>query len=159
MPEIQQIIEGLNCFKSHQHKCAECPWNPRPGMLYPYGCIKGQIDIAEAAQELLREKSCAVGSEAKCSDAISRSALLASYDAAHKGPPGGARKLIEDAPTLDVMSVVRCKDCTHCAIWEDGKGFTCEYNEMEYYAPHYSAETYFCGNAVRKEEEEHENHA
>lgn len=85
--------------------------------------------------------------------------LLSAYDAAHKGPPGGARKLIEEAPTLDVMSVVRCKDCMHCAIWEDGKGFTCEYNEMEYYAPHYSAETYFCGDAVRKEEEDHENHA
>ena len=31
-------------------------------------------------------------------DLISRTALLAAYDAAHKGPPGGARKLIEEAP-------------------------------------------------------------
>ena len=34
-------------------------------------------------------------------DRISRSALLAAYDAAHKGPPGGARKLIEEAPGVD----------------------------------------------------------
>lgn len=42
-------------------------------------------------------------------DLISRSALLAAYDKAHQGPPGGARKLIEDAPD----AVVRCKDCKH----------------------------------------------
>jgi len=42
-------------------------------------------------------------------DLISRSALLAAYDKAHKGPPGGARKLIEEAPAV----VVRCKYCKH----------------------------------------------
>lgn len=42
----------------------------------------------------------------KKNDSISRSALLAAYDAAHKGPPGGARKLIEEAPGLDVAPVV-----------------------------------------------------
>ena len=35
-------------------------------------------------------------------DMISRRALLAAYDAAHKGPPGGARKLIEEAPTIAI---------------------------------------------------------
>lgn len=34
------------------------------------------------------------------SDCISRAALLAAYDAAHVGPPGGARKLIEEAPAV-----------------------------------------------------------
>ena len=42
-------------------------------------------------------------------DLISRSALLAAYDKAHQGPPGGARKLIEDAPE----ALVRCRDCHH----------------------------------------------
>jgi len=42
-------------------------------------------------------------------DLISRSALLEAYDKAHKGPPGGARKLIEEAPE----AVIRCKDCKH----------------------------------------------
>jgi hypothetical protein len=36
-------------------------------------------------------------------DLISRAALLAAYDAAHKGPPGGARKLIVEAPTVDAV--------------------------------------------------------
>ena len=47
-------------------------------------------------------------------DRISRSALLAAYDAAHKGPPGGARKLIVEAPAIDAVPVVRCKNCRKC---------------------------------------------
>ena len=39
-------------------------------------------------------------------DTISRSALLAAYDAAHKGPPGGARKLIEEAPAVVLKAQV-----------------------------------------------------
>ena len=36
---------------------------------------------------------------------IDRDALLAAYDAAHKGPPGGARKLIEQAPAIEAVPV------------------------------------------------------
>ena len=36
-------------------------------------------------------------------DLISRKALLKAYDKAHKGPPGGARKLIEEAPSVSVQ--------------------------------------------------------
>lgn len=39
-------------------------------------------------------------------DMISRSALIAAYDAAHKGPPGWARKLMEEAPAVDAAPVV-----------------------------------------------------
>ena len=39
------------------------------------------------------------------SEYIEREALIAAYDAAHKGPPGGARKLMEDAPAADVVEV------------------------------------------------------
>lgn len=42
---------------------------------------------------------------------IDKDALLAAYDAMHKGEPGRARKIIEDAPTVDAVLVVRCKDC------------------------------------------------
>lgn len=34
-------------------------------------------------------------------DLISRKALIAEYDRVHVGPPGGARKLMEDAPAVD----------------------------------------------------------
>lgn len=36
---------------------------------------------------------------------IEREALIAAYDAAHKGEPGGARKLIADAPAADVAPI------------------------------------------------------
>lgn len=38
-------------------------------------------------------------------DLIYRNDLLAAYDAAHKGPPGGARKLMEEAPAVDAIPV------------------------------------------------------
>jgi hypothetical protein len=39
------------------------------------------------------------------SDLISRKALIAEYDRVHIGAPGGARKLMEDAPTVDAVEV------------------------------------------------------
>ena len=64
------------------------------------------------------------------SDLISRKALIAEYDRVHIGPPGGARKLMEDAPTVDAVEVVhgRWVDefggkyanpkyiCSHCTL-------------------------------------------
>lgn len=46
-------------------------------------------------------------------DLISRKALLDAYDKAHQGPPGGARKLIEEAPDALVM----CKDCKNACVY------------------------------------------
>ena len=53
------------------------------------------------------------------SDLISRSALIAEYDRVHKGAAGGARKLMEDAPAVDAVEVVRCKDCKHYRKYSD----------------------------------------
>lgn len=44
-------------------------------------------------------------------DLISRAALIAEYDRVHVGEPGGARKLMEEAPAVDAEPVIRCKDC------------------------------------------------
>lgn len=45
-------------------------------------------------------------------DLIDRQALLDAYDAAHEGPPGGARKLIEEAPS--VKMVIQGWQCPVC---------------------------------------------
>ena len=37
---------------------------------------------------------------------IDANALIAEYDRVHIGAPGGARKLMEDAPTVDAVEVV-----------------------------------------------------
>ena len=52
---------------------------------------------------------------------IYREDLLAEYDRVHIGEPGKARKLIEDAPTVDAVEVVRCKDCKQ---WCRNSGIT-----------------------------------
>lgn len=46
-------------------------------------------------------------------DLIDRKELLVKYDYYHEGEPGKARKLIEAAPSVDAVEVVRCKDCGH----------------------------------------------
>ena len=43
-------------------------------------------------------------------DLVSRSSLLAKYDKEHEGPPGRARKLIEDEPPAQ-SEIIYCKDC------------------------------------------------
>ena len=58
---------------------------------------------------------------------IEREALLAEYDRVHVGAPGGARKLIEDAPAADVAPVVHgwwvggaydfC--CSACGVYQN----------------------------------------
>lgn len=54
--------------------------------------------------------------------------LIAEYDRVHIGPPGGARKLMEEAPTADVVEMKhgewlpqivlgqRAWDCSECKI-------------------------------------------
>ena len=49
-------------------------------------------------------------------DLISRKALIAEYDRVHIGPPGGARKLMEDAPAVNPLP---CK--IGDTVWASGK--------------------------------------
>lgn len=73
---------------------------------------------------------------------IDADTLVAAYDTAHDGPPGKARALILNAPTVDAVPVVRCKDCkwycqrTGCCnrnagIWTDDD--FCSYAEWRGY--------------------------
>ena len=39
-------------------------------------------------------------------DLISRDYVLSEYDRQHNGPPGGARKIMEEAPAVDAAPVV-----------------------------------------------------
>ena len=46
------------------------------------------------------------------SDLVCREALLEKYDAAHEGPPGGARKLIEEAPAVSLEDALKAQVST-----------------------------------------------
>ena len=63
------------------------------------------------------------------SDYISRQYLLDEYDRQHKGPPGGARKIVEEAPAEDVVPVIRCRDCKNRDEEDSfctGRGWPCQ---------------------------------
>ena len=66
---------------------------------------------------------------------IDADALLAEYDRQHNGEPGKARKLIEDAPNVDAVEVVRCKECVSHNIckFEQFQGLNgfCSYGERK----------------------------
>lgn len=55
MPGAEQIAEALECFKTVQHRCEACAYNPSPGRMWVYGCVRGQIELAGDAQAVLRE--------------------------------------------------------------------------------------------------------
>ena len=73
---------------------------------------------------------------------IDADALLAEYDRQHEGEPGKARKLIEDAPTIDrptrsqfkrmavqlgYEAVVHCKHCVYWGNEETKVATVCEF--------------------------------
>lgn len=51
------------------------------------------------------------------------------------------------------VNVVFCKDCRKCNVWKDGHSFTCNADEIDYYAPTYDAATYFCADGERRIED------
>ena len=55
-------------------------------------------------------------------DLISRSTLLAEYDRVHVGPPGGARKLIAEAPAVAAVVMPTGKPGDYLE-WDNGAGF------------------------------------
>ena len=84
-------------------------------------------------------------------DLIRRKALIAEYDRVHTGPPGGARKLMEEALAVDAVEVVRCKDCKH---WlKDVAGCTDAVGRCEW-ANYMVGAVGYCVYGERKENEE-----
>ena len=81
-------------------------------------------------------------------DLISRKALLEAYDKAHQGPPGGARKLIEEAPGVDAVEVVRCRDCKYIYFNKAYNSSLCR--NQNGLTSHLKAD-YFCSYGERKE--------
>jgi hypothetical protein len=90
-------------------------------------------------------------------DYISREYLLAEYDRQHQGPPGGARKIIAEAPAADVVEVVRCRDCRFSEPY--GLDLKCDKHSgstknklgeelgfIEWHTPHF-----FCSDGKRKD--------
>ena len=86
------------------------------------------------------------------SDLISRAYVLAEYDRQHQGPPGGARKIMEEAPAVDAVPVVRCRDCKNWATdWKPNHSI-----DGEHFCPMISLVTsgeWFCAYGERRDDD------
>lgn len=84
-------------------------------------------------------------------DLISRAWVLAEYDRQHKGPPGGARKIIAEAPAVDAVPVVHGR-----WVYEHGDPAmmpcsVCGYQVFRYNNTHYCPH---CGAKMSEQEKD-----
>lgn len=79
---------------------------------------------------------------------IDADALLAEYDRQHEGDPGKARKLIEDAPTVDAVEVVKCRECIGRSTWYNDAEYGCAICGMS--GMYLKSEDNYCSYGLRK---------
>ena len=81
---------------------------------------------------------------------IDRDALIAEYDRVHVGEAGKARQLMVEAPEVDAVPVIRCKNCKY---WIE-KVCICGFRDRSrvYDAYDYCEGNDFCSRAERKKE-------
>ena len=80
---------------------------------------------------------------------IDANALIAEYDRVHIGEPGKARKLMEDAPTINAVEVVRCRNCIGRSTWYNDAKYGCAICGMSGMYP--KSEDGFCSYGIRKD--------
>ena len=85
---------------------------------------------------------------------IDANALIAEYDRVHIGEPGKARKLMENAPTVDAVPVVRCRECVHWKPTKSKAGNS--FSDMEHiggceFVYYCLRESDFCSHGKRKD--------
>lgn len=62
-----------------------------------------------------------------------------------------AIEVVNNAPTIDAVPVVRCRECTHykiCDEWENGKRMLCEIHHHSYLD--HDGDNHFCSWGQRK---------
>lgn len=80
---------------------------------------------------------------------IDANALIEEYDRVHIGEPSKARKLMEDAPTVDAVEVVRCRNCIGRSTWYNDAKYGCAVCGMSGMYP--KSENGYCSYGLRKE--------
>ena len=63
-------------------------------------------------------------------------------------------KAVEEAPTVDAVEVVRCKDCEHSVMTTDGQVKYCKNHDPFCRDKLYYDADYFCADGERKEVKE-----
>ena len=50
----KDVLVALKCLGSDQKPCKECVFNPKGDVEWPYGCVRGERDMAEYISTLIR---------------------------------------------------------------------------------------------------------
>lgn len=87
---IRHVVSGTNKDCNYR-KCDEC------NLCYEQGTMREQIEALELAAKHLKNFPTQMSGTF---DLVSRQYLLDEYDRQHQGSPGGARKIIEEAPSV-----------------------------------------------------------
>lgn len=89
-------------------ECRDCAYSDRPTYKWPCSVCR----VTKNGRSMnCPEEADHIANDDRETDYVSRQWLLTEYDKRHKGPSGGARKMIEEAPAADVRTVVLCRDC------------------------------------------------
>ena len=80
---------------------------------------------------------------------IDANVLIERYDKVHIGKPGKARKLMEEAPTIDAVEVIRCHECIGKSTWINDPKYGCAVCSMSGMYP--KNENGYCSYAIRKD--------
>lgn len=128
-----------------------------------YAVLRISRVLGVAMAELMRGVDDGFDQEERLGDLVSRQYLLQEYDRQHKGPPGGARKIIEEAPAAHPASkkledvceelrqliawpvVIMCKDCKY----RDPENRRCDCGVQ--WCPMPKEDTDYCSFAERRE--------
>ena len=84
------LNKGANVGETSKVKCKACG-----------ACSKNFFISTKYAADAMAAE--AWNRRATMNDLISRDYVLAEYDRQHNGPPGGARKIMEQAPAVDAI--------------------------------------------------------
>lgn len=89
------LIKGMKMPRT----CAVCEWSD---YLHPNAyCRREQTTVNIETAKTSRPDWCPlVEITTPHGDLVDRNYLIAEYDRQHKGPAGGARRIMEDAPTI-----------------------------------------------------------
>ena len=55
MITIKDLIDSLQCVGNNQKPCGNCVFNPKQDIEWPYGCVKGERDMAVKIAEVLKK--------------------------------------------------------------------------------------------------------
>ena len=61
----KDVLNALKCLGNYQKPCRECVFNPKPDVEWPYGCVRGEKDMAEYISVLIRSGGKIEDSEVK----------------------------------------------------------------------------------------------